>query len=350
MLSVKIPTIKIPRQEILAELVHKIDHKTKPQGSLGRLEKLALQLGVIQQSTSPVVLSPAIIVFAGDHGIVAEGVSPFPQEVTFQMVSNFLAGGAAINVLARQSAVTLYIADAGVNHEFGETAGLINLKVASGTHNFLNQDAMSPAQAELAYDRGAALASGIISGGTNVLGFGEMGIGNTSSAAMLTHLITGISLEECTGAGTGLDAAGIAHKISVLRNSLTRFSPAGDRATIAEIITAYGGYEIIMMAGAMLEAASSSCAIVIDGFISTAAYLIARSIDSNIESYAIFSHMSQEKGHRLQLSWLKVSPILELELRLGEGSGVALAMPLLQAACAIINEMASFDSAGVSNR
>ena len=346
MKTLQISEITPPEKLVEKELRHKIDTKTKPYGSLGKLEAIALKIGIIQNSLYPVIKNPSILIFAADHGIALEGVSAYPQEVTYQMVYNFLRGGAAINVFASQHNISLHIIDAGVNHEFNEPAGLINRKIDYGTKSFLNSYAMSQEQLRQALNVGSQLAMDIIDrGGSNTLGFGEMGIGNTSSAAMLTHLLCGIPLEKCTGAGTGLDPSGILRKITILENSLKHFNARNDTM---EILASYGGFEIIMMAGAMLAAASRKALLLIDGFISTAALLAAWSINKNVIDYCIFSHLSPENGHKAQLEFLKAEPLLQLGMRLGEGTGAALAIPLLQSACSFVNEMASFESAKVS--
>ncbi|MCK9387232.1 MAG: nicotinate-nucleotide--dimethylbenzimidazole phosphoribosyltransferase [Sulfuritalea sp.] len=338
------------------DLQRKIDRKTKPQGALGRLESLALQLGLIQQTLSPKLIDPHVLVCAGDHGAAKAGVSAFPQEVTWQMVENFLAGGAAINVLARQAGMKLVVADAGVAHDFGPRAGLIDAKVgADGTANYLEGAAMSEAQCAAAMNHGARLAREFAAAGCNVLGFGEMGIGNTASASLITHCITGLPLAECVGRGTGLDDAGLERKRALLAQALSIWPerPEADRPVdndALRVLTRFGGFEIAMLAGAMLAAAEARMTLLIDGFIVTSALLVAAQVAPSILDFCVFAHCSNEAGHRLQLGWLKGEPLLDLGLRLGEGTGAALALPLLNAACAFMNEMASFESAGVSEK
>jgi nicotinate-nucleotide--dimethylbenzimidazole phosphoribosyltransferase len=338
------------------DLQHKIDQKTKPQGALGRLERLALQLGLIQQSLAPSIVNPYVLVCAGDHGAAKAGVSAFPQEVTWQMVENFLAGGAAINVLAQQSGMTLVVADAGVAHDFGSRPGLVNAKVgAGGTANYLDGAAMSEAECAAAMNHGARLVHEIAAAGCNVLGFGEMGIGNTASASLLTHCITGLPLADCVGRGTGLDDAGVERKRALLAQALAiwpeRPAPrASSRDDALRVLARFGGFEIAMLAGAMLAAAEARMTLLIDGFIVTSALLVAAQVSPAILDYCVYAHCSNEAGHRLQLGWLKGSALLDLGLRLGEGTGAALALPLLNAACAFMNEMASFESAGVSEK
>ena len=346
------------------DLQHKIDQKTKPQGALGRLETLALQLGLIQRSLSPKLVNPYVLVCAGDHGAAKAGVSAFPQEVTWQMVENFLAGGAAINVLARQAGMTLVVADAGVAHDFGRRDGLVDAKVmrsgihadgAGGTANYLEGPAMSDAECAAAMHHGATLVGEFAAAGCNVLGFGEMGIGNTASASLITHCITGLPLADCVGRGTGLDDAGLERKRALLAQALAIWPerPEAGRPVdndALRILARFGGFEIAMLAGAMLAAAEAQMTLLIDGFIVTSALLIAAQVSPEILDYCVYSHCSNEAGHRLQLDWLKGRPLLDLGLRLGEGTGAALALPLLNAACAFMNEMASFESAGVSEK
>ncbi|MFH1872981.1 MAG: nicotinate-nucleotide--dimethylbenzimidazole phosphoribosyltransferase [Pseudomonadota bacterium] len=339
-----------------ADLRHKIDQKTKPLGALGRLESLALQLGLIQQSLAPRIARPHVLVCAGDHGAAKAGVSAFPQEVTWQMVENFLAGGAAINVLARQAGMTLVVADAGVAHEFGPRDGLVDAKVgAGGTANYLQGAAMSEAECATAMHHGARLAREFAAAGCNALGFGEMGIGNTAAASLITHCITGLPLADCVGRGTGLDDAGLERKRALLAQALSIWPERPAAGSVApddalRILSRFGGFEIAMLAGAMLAAAEARMTLLIDGFIVTSALLVAARVSPAILDYCVFAHCSNEAGHRLQLGWLKGQPLLDLGLRLGEGTGAALALPLLNAACAFMNEMASFESAGVSGQ
>lgn len=336
-----------PLDPDLSPIIQKlIDHKTKPVGALGRLEPLALQIGLIQQTCTPAIVQPHIMVFAGDHGAARAGVSAFPQEVTWQMVENFLAGGAAINVFCRQMALGLTVVDAGVNHTFGPRTGLIDAKIGPGTANFIDQAAMSEAQASDAIARGRRLAHALAGNGSNLVGFGEMGIGNTASAALITHCLTSAPLDRVTGRGTGLDDAGLARKKALLASALAR---AGKPATALAILAEYGGFEIAMLAGAMLGAAERRMTLLIDGFIVTAALLVAHALNPAVLNYCVFAHRSREPGHGAQLTHLGVEPLIELDLRLGEGTGAALAFPLVQAAVSFLNEMASFASAGVSD-
>jgi nicotinate-nucleotide--dimethylbenzimidazole phosphoribosyltransferase len=325
----------------------KVDGKTKPLGALGRLELLAMQIGRIQQTLSPSLTQPHVLVFAGDHGAAKAGVSAYPQDVTWQMVENFLAGGAAINVFARQMRLGLRIVDAGVAHDFGPREGLINGKIAAGTANYIEQPAMTPTQCDKAIRSGRKLAHSLAERGCNAVGFGEMGIGNTASASLITHGITSVPLPQVVGRGTGLDDAGLDRKQALLGAALARGGrPDDPLALLAE----YGGFEIAMMVGAMLGAAEKRMVLVIDGFIVTAALLVAQAIAPAITDYCVFAHRSEEAGHIAQLRHLNAAPLLDLGLRLGEGTGAALAWPLLQAAVNFLNDMASFESAGVSGK
>lgn len=337
-----------PNQALKVELLHKINQKTKPLGALGLLEPIALQIGLIQNTLMPQLTKPALLVFAGDHGVVESGVSPYPQAVTAQMVLNFLRGGAAINVFARQHNMQLRVVDAGVNHSFESHPGLTDAKVGCGTRNFLLEPAMTLEQCEQALATGAELAQKEISAGCNVLGFGEMGIGNTSSASCLMSVLCNMPIEQCVGRGTGFDDVGLAKKTAILKQALAQHQlPDAD---VMQALATFGGFEIAMMAGAMLGAAQQNAVLLIDGFIATAALLVAYRLQPNILHYCIFTHCSGEAGHRQLLAYFDAKPLLDAGLRLGEGTGAALAYPLVQAAVNFLNEMASFESAGVSEK
>lgn len=337
-----------PDPALLGALRAKVDGKTKPLGSLGKLETLALKVGVIQQTLQPKLTRPVILVFAGDHGIVAEGVSPFPQEVTYQMVLNFLAGGAAINVFARQNGMELRVVDAGVKGEFLAQNGLIAAKVGPGTASFLRGAAMTHDQCSQAILRGRELAVEEIEAGSNVVGFGEMGIGNTTSAAALMSVLCNLSPVECVGRGTGLDDAGLRRKQAVIEQA--RAFHGRQVVDPLRALMTFGGFEIAMMTGAMLGAAEKRALLLIDGFIATTALLVAARIQPAILEYCVFSHRSGEAGHTRLLAELHAQPLLDLGMRLGEGTGAAMAYPIVQAAVNFLNEMASFESAGVSER
>lgn len=330
-----------------ATLARIIDHKTKPPGSLGRLEALALQLGMIQRTSAPSVARPAMIVFGGDHGIAAEGVSPYPQAVTAQMVANFVAGGAAINAFSRVAGLALEIVDAGVASPLPASPQLVDAAIARGTRNFAQERAMSRDEALAALAAGAARVRHHAALGTNVIGFGEMGIANTSAAACMMSRLLDVPIDACVGRGTGLDDAGLAHKRAVLGRALERHAHAHEPL---DVLAAFGGFEIAMIAGAFIEAAHARMAILVDGFIATSALLVADALAPAVREYCVFSHVSNEAGHRRMLEHLGGEPLLALDLRLGEGTGAALALPLVRAAAAFVNEMASFESAGVANR
>ena len=339
----------IPPTAELPDLQAKIDGKTKPLGALGELERLARQIGQVQETLHPQLGRPCVLVFAGDHGAARAGVSAYPQEVTWQMVENFLAGGAAINVFARHNDLQLQVVDAGVAHDFGVRPDLLDAKIAFGTRNYLEEAAMSVDQRDAALARGAAIVRSLAEAGCRVVAFGEMGIGNTASAALLTHLLTGSPLADCVGRGTGLDDAGLARKRDLLAHALRRagLSSSADPATV---LAEFGGLEIAMLTGAMLAAAEQRMLLLIDGYIVTAALLVAARIAPAIVDYCVFCHRSAEPGHLAQLRALRAEPLLDLGLRLGEGTGAALAWPLVRAAAAFLNEMASFAAAGVSER
>jgi len=332
---------------IKEQLQQKIDNKTKPVGSLGRLEKIALQIGEIQNSLTPEISRPVMLVFAADHGLADEGVSPFPKEVTSQMVLNFLNGGAAINVFCRQNNIILKVVDAGVDFDFEENNDLINAKIKRGTNNILQKPAMSSDECKRALAKGKELIEELLEKGSNTIGFGEMGIGNTSSASLLMHKICNIPIDECVGRGTGHNNEGLLKKKKVLQQVSNKFD---HKDTPIEILTTFGGLEIAMMTGAMLRAAEKNFVLLIDGFIATSAILVAHALNKDILKNCIFCHQSGEQGHKRMLEYLGVDALLNLEMRLGEGSGAAIALPVVQAAVNFINEMASFESAGVSNK
>ena len=346
MTAFKPPTIAtIENSTLRQELQHIIDMKTKPLGALGRLESLGLQLGMIQGTTAPHLDQPQIRVFAADHGLTQQGISAFPSAVTAQMVHNFLNGGAAINVLARQHHIELKVVDAGVDADFEPHAQLLtDYKVRLGTRDALTQRAMTDEECLQALNNGMSV-SRQLSG--NLLIVGEMGIGNTSAASLLLARLGQIPLVECIGRGTGLDDAGLQHKIDILTQVLDYHK---DAVTPLEALTAFGGLEIAMMAGSFIQAASDRHILLIDGFIASVALFVADLLAPGVRQYAVFAHHSVEPGHARLLQLLDAKPLLDMDMRLGEGSGAALAYPILQSACAIISEMASFDDAGVSEK
>ncbi len=349
-----LPTIASTHHPVLAaQLEHAIDTKTKPLGSLGALERVAHRLGMILGSTKPSLEHCALWVFAADHGVVAQGVSAFPQDVTWQMVENYLAGGAAVNVFARCNGIELNVVDAGVAHDFGDRSQLIHRKIALGTADFSQKPAMTAPQCEQAMAAGVALMKSCTA---PAVAFGEMGIGNTTAASALLAYCTHLDAARCVGAGTGLDAKGVAHKAAVIQAAITLHSPAIQASTSPAMATLQhlGGFEIAMMVGAMLGAAAQRKVLLIDGFIVSSALLVAAKINPAVLDYCVLAHTSAEAGHALLLQQLNaMNPalppaLLGLGLRLGEGTGAALAWPLVKAAAHMLSDMASFESASVS--
>lgn len=337
------------------ELQNKIDNKTKPLGALGQLECLALQLGRIQNSLTPNINKPTMIVFAADHGVVAQGVSAFPQAVTQQMLTNFIAGGAAVSVFCRQHRVPLRIVDVGVKGNIAESTLLYsNRKIAEGTNDFSVTAAMNESEYQQAIQAGIAEVDLAKQSGSNFVMFGEMGIGNTTTAACLMACLTGLAPQNCVGPGTGLTSEGVVHKAQVIEATQQRIQKQHnvlslDNLPAALLAQECGGFEIIAMAGAMLRAAEQKMAFVVDGFICSVAFLLAVKLHEEVKPFAVFAHKSQETAHKTLLDYLAVKPLLTLDLRLGEGSGAILALPIIQSAALFMNEMASFDSAAVSN-
>lgn len=337
--------INRPDEKIIPVLKDKIDNLTKPKGSLGTLEELALQIGWIQQSLSPTLAQPHNILFAADHGIVEEGVSKSPKEITWQQMLHFVEGGAGVNFLSNQHGFTLDLVDAGVDYDFPVEKGIIDKKVARGTRNYLHEAAMSEEEMDLCLQRGAEVVEMVHAQGCNVVSFGEMGIANTSSSSLWMHLFTGISLEKCVGAGSGLDNAGVTHKFNILQQAVNNYKGDG---SAHDIIRYFGGLEMVMAIGGMLRAAELGMVIIIDGFIMTNCLLAASKLYPNVLPYAIYGHLGDEVGHRLVLEHMGAKPLLQLNLRLGEGTGAICAYPILVSAVNMINEMDSFHKASVT--
>jgi nicotinate-nucleotide--dimethylbenzimidazole phosphoribosyltransferase len=337
--------IAAPAEVYLAQAKARLDTLTKPLGSLGRLEDLAAQWVAIRAGDVTGPVSKAVYVFAADHGITAEGVSAYPAAVTQQMVLNFLSGGAAINVLARLNQVEVNVIDVGVDADLAH-AGLGQYKVRRGSRNMLREPAMSEEELHAAIAVGLALAENAFAKGSNLIAVGEMGIGNTTAASVMTAALTGMPASLVTGKGTGLDSEAYAHKCRIVEAVVSHHfaQPAGP----LEILRCGGGLEIAAMTGLVLGAARRQMAIVMDGFISTAAAAIACGLAPAVRSYLFAGHRSQEPGHRVLLAYLDIEPILDLDMRLGEGSGAVLAMPVLEGALRLYREMATFASAGVS--
>ncbi|MFC5684004.1 nicotinate-nucleotide--dimethylbenzimidazole phosphoribosyltransferase [Flavobacterium sp. MAHUQ-51] len=328
-------------------LQQKIDQKTKPIGSLGILEKIALQIGTVFQTLSPEITQPHLVVFAADHGIAQHGVSAYPQDVTRQMVTNFLEGGAAINVFCKQNKIFLSVVDAGVNYDFPSNTALISAKIDKGTQSFLNGPAMSMKQMELCFRKGKEIVNVIAQKGSNCIGFGEMGIGNTATASVLMSVLCDFSIEDCVGKGTGVTDEKLEFKIAILRKAIENYQGAKE---LDSYLAYFGGFEILQIAGGMLEAREQNSIILVDGFICSVAFLVAFKKNPDVIKNAIFSHQSAEKAHKKLLKYLGVFPLLQLDLRLGEGTGCALVFPIVQSAVAFLNEMSSFESAGVSEK
>ena len=337
--------ISRPNEAIRPALIDKINNLTKPKGSLGTLESLALQIGLIQQTLTPTLQHPQNIIFAADHGIVEEGVSLSPKEITWQQISNFLHGGAGVNFLCRQHGFTLKIVDAGVDYDLPYEKGIINMKVRKGTRSYLHEAAMTEEEMELCLERGAEVVRRCHEEGSNILSFGEMGIGNTFSSSMWMTCFTDIPLKECVGAGSGLDNAGIRHKYEILKQALDNYRGDGSPR---DIIRHFGGLEMVMAIGAMLQAAELKMIILVDGFIMTNCILAAGKLHPEVLDYAIFGHCGDESGHKLLLEKLNANPLLHLGLRLGEGTGAICAYPIVVSAVRMINEMDNFAHAAIT--
>lgn len=339
--------IERPDPAIRPALQDKIDNLTKPKGSLGLLEDLALQVGLIQQTLTPELRHPQNIVFAADHGIVEEGVSIAPKEVTWQQVCHFThpQGTGGVNFLCRQHGFTLKVVDAGVDYDLPKDRGIIDLKVARGTRNFLHGPAMTPQQMEQCLQGGAQVVRQCFEEGSNVLSFGEMGIGNTSPSSIWMSFFTGIPLAECVGAGSGLDRAGIWHKYEILSQAMANYDGDGSPR---DLIRWFGGFEMVMAIGAMLQAAELRMVILVDGFIMTNCMLAASKLYPEVLDYAVFGHCGDESGHRKVLDALGAKPLLNLGLRLGEGTGAICAWPILDSAVRMINQMDTFSGADIT--
>ncbi|MGE0200945.1 MAG: nicotinate-nucleotide--dimethylbenzimidazole phosphoribosyltransferase [Candidatus Melainabacteria bacterium] len=331
------------------DIQRQIDNKTKPIGALGRLEELACRVGMIQNTTQPKLLKPTHLVFAGDHGIADEGVSAYPQAVTAQMVMNFLSGGAAASVFTNQHQIRLIVVDAGVNADFEPHPALRDAKIAYGTKNFLHSPAMTVSECEQAISAGRNIVRQIAEQGCNILSLGEMGIGNTASASICTSLFCSAPIEQVTGKGAGLDNNGLLHKISCLKQSV-KVHQDSDFDDPMVVLQTFGGFEMVMLAGAFFQAAEEGMVILVDGFIVTAALMACVLIKPDVLDKCIFCHHSQEPGHAILLKQLNANPILDLSLRLGEGTGALLAYPLVESSVLFLNEMATFESAGISEK
>jgi len=343
-----IQTIQPLDEDAMAQAQARQNRLTKPPGSLGRLESLSIQVAGISGQLPPQVSRKVVFVMAGDHGVTEEGVSAYPSEVTAQMVLNFLRGGAAINVLARHVGAKVVVVDIGVKGLLEAQPNLISAKIAPGTQNMTRGPAMSREQALLAIQRGVELAEAEIRAGAQMLATGDMGIGNTTPSAAIAAALTGKPPAVCVGRGTGVDESGLARKISVVERALAVNQPNPEDGL--DVLAKVGGFEIGGLVGVILAGAVNRRPVVVDGFISTAAAMIAVRLAPRVRHYLIASHRSKEQGHTLMLDWLGLEPVFDLEMRLGEGTGAALAMMVVEAACKILAEMATFDEAGVSEK
>ena len=337
--------IQKPDKTMVPALQDKIDNLTKPKGSLGRLEELAIQIGTIQQTFTPELRKPQNIIFAADHGIVVEGVSFSAPEVTAQQVPNFLKGGGGVGMFCRQHNFGLKVVDCGVNADFGELPGLIDRKIRKGTRNYLHEAAMTEEEMERAIEIGAEMVDMAHNEGSNIISFGEMGIANTSSSSLWMTWFTGISLKACVGAGSGLNPQGIEHKYNILRAAMENYRGDGSPR---DIIRWFGGYEMVAAVGAMLRAAERRMLIIVDGFIMTNCVLAAKQLYPAVQEYCIFGHQGDEAGHQLVLEFLDAKPLLNLSLRLGEGTGAICAYPIIESAIRMVNEMTTFQQAQIT--
>lgn len=337
--------IQKPDTTIATALRDKIDNLTKPKGSLGMLEEIAVRIGLIQQTLTPTLQHPVNVIYAADHGIADEGVSKSPKEITRQVIHNFLNGGAGVCFLARQHGVELKIVDGGVDFDFPAIPQLIERKIRKGTRNFLHEAAMTEAEMELALQYGADIVTDCHNEDCNVISFGEMGIGNTAASSMWMTCLTGITLIDCVGAGSGLDSEGVRHKYNVLKQALDNYQ--GDNSPL-DIIRYFGGFEMVMAVGGMLRAAELGMIILVDGFIMTNCVLAASALYPEMLPYCIFGHCGDEAGHKRVLDALQAKPLLNLGLRLGEGSGSVCAYPIVESAVRMMNEMHSFQQAAIT--
>lgn len=338
-----------PDAALLDAIRHKIDNLNKPKGSLGRLEDLAMQICLIQQTLTPKLNNPCHLLFGGDHGIENEKVSISPREITWQQMLNFAKGGGGVNMFCRQHGFKLYLVDVGVDYDLSNCHEIYNRKIAPGTANFIDGPAMSEEQYRQALDVGAEFVDKCHADGCNIVCVGEMGIANTSPSSVWMSLLGDIPLDECIGAGAGLDNAGIKHKSDVLNRAVNRFiSETGGKADTNTVIRYFGGFEMVSAVGAMLRAAELGLIVLVDGFIMTACALAAVRLYPEAKEYMIFGHVGDENGHRRLLDLLGAQPLLNLGLRLGEGTGALCAYPIVESAVRMINEMNNFDNAHIT--
>ena len=340
--------IAAPDDALRPRIQEKIDNLNKPKGSLGRLESLAMQVCMVQQTLEPSLAHPCHLLLGGDHGIEREGVSVSPREVTWQQMVNFTHGGGGVNMFCRQHGFKLRIVDVGVDHDLSSTPGIIDRKIARGTQNFLYGPAMTEEQFGQALNVGVELVDDCVAEGCRVLCVGEMGIANTSPSSIWMHLFCHIPLERCIGAGAGLDSAGVRHKYEVLSRSLERYNQLSSLTSHLSPLIYFGGFEMVAAIGAMLRAAEQHLIILVDGFIMTACALAAIQLEPESRHYMVFTHCGDESGHRLMLDAMHAEPLLHLGLRLGEGTGALCAFPIVDSAVRMMNEMNNFKDAAIT--
>lgn len=341
--------IQKPDEKIRQAIIEKIDNLNKPKGSLGRLEELALQICLIEQTLSPTLSKPCHLLFGADHGIEREGVSVSPREITWQQMLNFTHGGGGVNMFCRQHGFTLRLVDVGVDYDLSMYPEIINRKIANGTRNFLYEPAMSIEQYHEALNVGIEMTDQCFNEGSNIICIGEMGIANTSPSSIWMSLFGNIPLEECVGAGAGLNNAGIRHKYEVLSKSVETFKVScSDCSNTEEVIRYFGGFEMVAAIGAMLRAAERHMIIMVDGFIMTACALAASHLYPEVVDYMIFGHCGDEGGHARMLGFLNAKPLLSLGLRLGEGTGALCSYPIIDSAVRMITEMNNFQNANIT--
>ena len=340
--------IAAPDDALRPRIQEKIDNLNKPKGSLGRLESLAMQVCMVQQTLEPSLAHPCHLLLGGDHGIEREGVSVSPREVTWQQMVNFTHGGGGVNMFCRQHGFKLRIVDVGVDHDLSSTPGIIDRKIARGTQNFLYGPAMTEEQFGQALNVGVELVDDCVAEGCRVLCVGEMGIANTSPSSIWMHLFCHIPLERCIGAGAGLDSAGVRHKYEVLSRSLERYNQLSSLSSHLSPLIYFGGFEMVAAIGAMLRAAEQHLIILVDGFIMTACALAAIQLEPESRHYMVFTHCGDESGHRLMLDAMHAEPLLHLGLRLGEGTGALCAFPIVDSAVRMMNEMNNFKDAAIT--
>ena len=335
-------------KSLQAAIQEKIDNLNKPKGSLGRLEELALQVCLIQQTQEPSLAHPCHLLLGGDHGIEREGVSVSPREVTWQQMINFTRGGGGVNMFCRQHGFKLRIVDVGVDYDLSSVEGIVNRKIARGTRNFLYEPAMTETEFDQAIQVGVELVDDCINEGCKVLSIGEMGIANTSPSSIWMHLFGNIPLEECIGAGAGLDTPGIRHKYEVLTKAVEHYHQWSESPSQLAPLRYFGGYEMVAAIGAMLRAAERHLIILVDGFIMTACAIAAIQLCPAAQEYMIFTHCGDESGHKRMLDIVQAKPLLHLGLRLGEGTGALCAFPIVDSAVRMMNEMNNFQSAKIT--